>query len=184
MMAARYQILIAFPIIVTLFTAQVWLRPALAHGPVSSSKIAVNNEKFGPYILLVATSPSPATVGPMDIWVRVAQEETSQLLRDAVVTVEATPQSGSPALTAPATHEHAGNAFDYVAHLDLPEPGQWDFTIYVEHELGPVNVAFTETVAGGLNMGLLIALIVPFMALALIIGVYLWRQSAAASKVA
>lgn len=183
-MAVRYKLCISFSIIVILLMTQAWLRPVLAHGPVTSSKIRVNNEKLGPYILLVATAPSPATVGPMDVWVRVADDETSRLLRDAVITVEATPQHGNSTLTAQATHEHAGNAFDYVAHLDLPDSGQWNFTIYVEQELGPVKVSFTETVTGGSNMSLLVGLGVAFTALAAIIGVYLWRQSAAASEVA
>jgi hypothetical protein len=173
------QIFISLALLATLFTLHSSLHPILAHGSTGSSKIIVDNEKFGPYILLVATSPSPLTVGAMDVWVRVAEDETDRLLRDAVVRVEATPQSRGATLTAQATHEHAGNAFDYVAHLDLEDSGPWDFTIYVEHELGPVDVAFTDTVAAESNMSLLIGSVIAFVVLAMLLGLYLWRKSAA-----
>ena len=155
--------------------------PALAHGPTGTSKIRVNSETIGPYNLLVATSPQPVTMGPMSVWVRVADNETDRLLRNATVMVEATPPSGGPALSAQATHDHAGNAFDYVAHLDINDGGEWNFVVYVEDEPGQVDVTFTETVSQALNLNLLIGLAVAFVILALVIGIYMYRQSTAAT---
>ena len=173
-----YQISISLVFITTLLTAYL-PQPVLAHSPTGGSKIRISDEKVGPYILLVATSPLPVTVGQMDVWVRVRDGETDKLLRDAVVMIEATPQRGGPTLAAQATHEHAGNAFDYVAHLDIEDAGQWNFTVYVEDEPGQIDVAFTESVDRESNIILLIGLAVAFVVLATVVGVYLWRQSAA-----
>jgi hypothetical protein len=174
-----YRIFVSLSFMVTLFAVQGLLHPVLAHSPTGGSKIRVNDEKVGPYNLLVATSPLPITVGQMSVWVRVSEEETGRLLRDATVMVEATPQGGGATLTAQATHEHAGNAFDYVAHLDIADSGQWDFIVYVQDEPGQVDVTFAETVTGGSNIILLVGLAASFVIVAVLVGVYLWRQSAA-----
>lgn len=173
-----YQIFISLPLIIILFAALGLLHPVLAHSPTEGIKIWVNDEKIGPYVLLVATAPQPATVGQIDVWVRVAEDGTGRLLRNAVVMVEATSQDNGATLTTQATHELAGNAFDYVAHLDIEDAGQWDFTVYVEAEAGQADVTFTETVNRGWNTTLLIGLAVSFVVLAVMVGVYLWRQSA------
>jgi hypothetical protein len=153
--------------------------PALAIGPgTGGSKIRVSDEQIGPYVLLVATSPLPVTVGQMSVWVRVTDAGTDQLRREATVTVEATPREGGPTLTAPATHQNAGNDYDYVAHLPVAQAGQWEVTVNVEDEPGSIQTSFTETVSRGLNAGLLIGLAVPFVALAIGVGIYLWRRSA------
>lgn len=153
--------------------------PALAIGPgTGGSKIRVSDEQIGPYVLLVATSPLPVTVGQMSVWVRVTDAATDQLRREATVTVEATPRSGGPTLVAPATHQNAGNNYDYVAHLPVEQAGQWVVTVTVEDGPGPVETSFTETVSRGLSISLLIGLAVPFVVLAVGVGVYLWRRSA------
>ncbi len=115
----------------------------------------------------------------MNVWVRVTEGETDRLLGDAVVRVSATPRSGGPTVTAQATHEHAGNAFDYVAHLDIKESGRWDFVIYVEDEPGSIDIAFTETISGDSNLVLLLGLAGFLVVLVAGIGVYLRRRSAA-----
>jgi hypothetical protein len=172
-----YRILIGLSLIIVLFAAPGLLYPALAHNPTGEIKIWINDQKVGPYILLVATYPQPATIGQLDVWVRVGEDGANRLLRDAVVTIEAKPQNGGPTQTAQATHKLAGNAFDYLAHLNLETAGQWDFTVYVASELGQVNVAFTETVAW-LTPNLLFWVAISIMILVVIFAVYLWRQSA------
>ena len=154
--------------------------PALAIGPgTGGSKIRVSDERIGPYILLVATSPLPVTVGQMSVWVRVTDDKTDQLRRDAVVMIKATPHDGGPTLTAQATHQNAGNDFDYVAHLEVKNTGQWDITVSVEDELGQAEVSFVETVTRGLSATVLVGLAIPFVVLAVVVGIYLWRRSAA-----
>ncbi len=163
----------------TLFLFLATATPALAIGPgTGGSKIRVSDEQIGPYVLLVATSPLPVTVGQMSVWVRVTDANTDQLRRDAVVMVEATPRSGGSTLTAPATHQNAGNDYDYVAHLEVEQAGQWDFTITVEDEPGQIKTGFAETVTRGLSLPLLIGLAAPFVVLAIMVGVFLWRRSA------
>ena len=159
------------------------LQPALASGPgTGGSKIRVSDEVVGPYILLVATSPLPVTVGQMSVWVRVTDPATNQLQREALIMIEATPQSGGPTLTAQATHKNAGNNYDYVAHFEVEEPGQWDVVVRVEDELGEAEVAFSETVSQGLSVELLIGVAIPFVVLAFMAGVYLWRRSGQAEN--
>jgi hypothetical protein len=155
-------------------------QPALAIGPgTGGSKIRVSDERIGPFILLVATSPLPVTVGQMSVWVRVSDAQTSQLRRDAVVTVTATPREGGQPLTAQATHKNAGNDYDYVGHFEVNNTGQWDISVSVEDELGQAEVSFVETVTRGLNVNVLLGLAVPFVVLAVVVGIYLWRRSAA-----
>ena len=155
--------------------------PVLAIGPgTGGSKIRVSDEKIGPYILLVATSPLPVTPGQMSVWVRVTDLKTDQLRRDAVVMIEATPRGGGPTLTAQATHKNAGNDYDYVAHFEVDRSGQWDVTVTVADEPGQVETSFSETVSRGLSVTMLIAVAVPFVVLAAVVGIYLWRRSATA----
>lgn len=157
------------------------LLPAVvqAIGPgTGGSKIRISDERVGPYILLVATSPLPVTVGQMSVWVRVTDIQTNQLRRDAVVNIRATPREGGDTLTAEASHKNAGNDYDYVAHFEVQDTGQWDVTVSVAAEPGQAEVAFTETVTQGLSLGLLLSLAVPFIILAIIVGIYLWRRSA------
>lgn len=171
-----YQVCISLLII---FIAHGPFHPARAIGPgTGGSKIRVSDEKIGPYILLVATSPLPVIVGQMSVWVRVTDGQTDQLRREAVVMVEATPRGGGTTLSAEATHKNAGNDYDYVAHFDVAEAGQWDITVFVEDELGQAEVSFTESVTRGLSSKLLVGLSIPFVILAVIVGVYLWRRSA------
>jgi hypothetical protein len=168
-------------LICVLLSFAIGVRPALAIGPgTGGSKIRVDNKEIGPYILLVATSPLPVTVGQMSVWVRVTGLEDNGLRRNATVLIEATPRDGGPTLTGQGTHQNAGNDFDYVAHLDVQQTGQWDVTVSVEDELGQAEVSFTETVTRGLGAGVLIGVAIPFIVLAIVVGVYLWQRSARA----
>ncbi len=154
--------------------------PALAIGPgTGGSKIRVSDEPIGPYVLLVATSPLPVKVGQMSVWVRITDAaQANQLRRDAAVTVAVIPRAGGSPQTAPATHQNAGNDYDYVAHFAVEKAGEYDVTVVVEDELGQAEVSFVETVSRGLTAGLLLGLAVPFVTLAVIVGIYLWRRSA------
>lgn len=174
-----YQISIRIFLIIAIFIVY-WL-PVWAVGPgTGGSKVRVSDEKIGPYILLVATSPLPVTIDQqMSVMVRVTDRKTGQLRREAVVMVKASPREGGPILTAQATHKNAGNDYDYVAHFDIEKKGQWDITVSVEDELGQAEVTFTETATRGLSSKVLIGVAVPFVVLAVVVGAYLWRRSAA-----
>jgi hypothetical protein len=92
--------------------------------------------------------------------------------------IEATPTSGGSPVVAEGSHQNAGNDFDYVAHVEVPESGQWDVKVTVSDELGETEVSFRETVAQGRSTGALLGLAIPFIVLALVVGIYLWRRSA------
>lgn len=173
-----YQAVLSFSLLLIFLTLPL---PALAIGPgTGGSKIRVSDERIGPYVLLVATSPLPVIVGQMSVWVRVTDGKTGKYRPDATVMVKATPREGGDTLTAQATHKNAGNDYDYVAHFEVQTTGQWDITISVQDELGQVEVPpFTETVTHGLSVNMVLGVAIPFVILAVIVGIYLWRRSAA-----
>ena len=173
----KYKLFLCFSLLAIML---LFSPSALAIGPgTGGSKIRINDEQHGPYILLVATSPLPVAVGQMSIWVRVTGLQDNQLRRDAKVLVEATPTGGGSPITAEGTHQNAGNDFDYVAHLPVDQTGQWDVKVSVSDELGETEVAFRETVTRGQNAAALIGMAIPFIVLALVVGIYLWRRSSA-----
>ena len=177
----RYRIWLTFFLAFIITLGQGLFYPVLAIGPgTGGSKIRVNEETHGPYILLIATSPLPVTAEQqMSVWVRVTDKESELLLRDAVVKVEAMPRVGGELLVAEATHKNAGNDYDYVAHFDIEKAGQWDITVTVEDELGQVDVSFTETISKGVTATIIIGLAIPFTVIIFVVGLYMWRRSAA-----
>lgn len=171
-----------FNLVIVMALALLWAGPVWASGPgTGGSKIRVSDEKIGPYVLLVATSPLPVTVGQMSVWVRVTDAQTDRLRSGAQVTITATPPGNSPPVTAQATHQNAGNNSDYVAHLEVNQTGQWDIAVSVEDDPGQVQTAFTETVSRGTNLFVLVAVAIPFMVLTAVVAIFLWRRSASSS---
>lgn len=66
-------------LVIALFAAYGRLYPALAGGPgTGSSKLRFDGQ-IGPYTLLVATAPTPLTIGQISVWVRVTDPETNNL---------------------------------------------------------------------------------------------------------
>ncbi len=176
-MKQQHLFLIKFILVFAIFIA--YSQSALAIGPgTGGSKIRVNDEEHGPYILLVATAPLPVAVGQMSVWVRVTGTEDNQLRRDARVIIEATPRDGGQTITVEGSHKNAGNDFDYVAHMDVDQSGQWDITVSVVDELGEAEVSFSERVTGGQSASTLIVLAIPFVVGVIVVGIYLWRRSA------
>lgn len=152
--------------------------PTLAIGPgTGGSKIRVSDERIGPYVLLVATSPLPVTVGQMSVWVRVTDGQTGQIRPDAVVMIEASPPQGGAPLTAQGSHKNAGNDFDFVAHVDVKNTGQWNVKVTVTDELGEAEVSFYETVTQGVSLNIVVGIAIPFIVLGIVLGIYLWRRS-------
>jgi hypothetical protein len=169
------------PVFLALMIFGLMGQPLQAIGPgTGGSKIRVNDEDIGPYTLLVATSPLPVTAGQMSVWVRVTGKEDQKLRRDAVVTIKATPREGGETLSTQGTHQSAGNDFDYVGHLAVEQSGQWDVTITVVDDLGDAEVVFTESVTRGRSGSALLVLAIPFVIVAVAVGIFLWRRSAAA----
>lgn len=166
-----------------LLISLIIVSPALAIGPgTGGSKIRVSDERIGPYVLLVATSPLPVTVGQMSVWVRVTDGSTGQVRPDALVMIEATPPNGSVPITAQGSHKNAGNNFDFVAHVDVEKTGQWNVKVTIKDEPGEAEVSFVEMVTQGVSLNVVVGIAVPFMVVGVILGIYLWRRSAAASQ--
>ena len=175
-----FRLSIAWLLIVAMFLINGLFNPTLAIGPgTGGSKIKVDNERIGPYVLLMATSPLPVTVGQMSVWVRVTGAADDQLRRDADVTVVAKPRgSDGPLVTAKGSHKNAGNDYDYVAHVDVDQTGQWDVTVTVTDDLGQAEATFTESVSRGSSAQTLGIIAIPFVLGIVGVGIYLWRRSA------
>ncbi len=175
-----FKLLIGTVLIVAVFVATGLFSPTLAIGPgTGGSKIKVDSERIGPYVLLMATSPLPVTVGQMSVWVRVTGAADDQLRRDADVTVVAKLRgSNGPLVTAKGSHKNAGNDYDYVAHLDIDQAGQWDVTVTVVDDLGEAEAVFTEAVSRGRSAQGLVLIAIPFVLGIVGVGIYLWRRSA------
>lgn len=154
-----------------------WLNWVSASGPGEGTQVRIDDERVGPYTMLVVTGPHPLKVGQLNVWVRVKHAAKNQIRNKATVMVEATHRSGRPTVTGPATHENAGNDFNYLAHLSIEKSGEWDVTVDVEDDPGSVDVSFTESVTSESNPMLLAILTIPFLVLTVGIGVYLWRRS-------
>jgi hypothetical protein len=55
-------------------------------------------------------------------------------------------------MTAQATHQNAGNDFDYVGHLEVAQTGQWDVTVTItEDELGEAEIPSPKPSQAGLQ---------------------------------
>jgi hypothetical protein len=178
-----YRTIVGFFLLLVWVTIYVPVSAVWASGPgEGGTQVRIDNERVGPYFLLVATGPHPLAAGPMNVWVRVLDANKNQIRADAIVTVEATPRRGGSTHTAPATHENAGNDSNYLAHVQIDRSGEWDVTVYVQDQPGSVNISFMETVAGGSNLTVLIILAIPFVALVIGVGFYMWRRSAAETR--
>lgn len=173
------QILLSLLCFIALCATNSFIPLALAIGPgTGGSKIRVNEDHIGPYTVLVATSPLPVTLDQqMSVWVRISDPVTNNLRREAQVVIAATHRDSGKTLTAEATHQNAGNDYDYVAHFDIKNTGQWDVTVTISDNPGVAQVSFVESVSSGLSVTVIVALGIPFIVLAAVIGVYLWRRS-------
>jgi hypothetical protein len=100
-------------------------------------------ERRGDYRITVFTSPTPLRAGPVDVSVFVQDAATGEPIRDAQITVRASPR-GCPeaAIHQSATTDAATNKLFQAALFDLPDAGWWDVTIIVEGLRQPVEVHF------------------------------------------
>jgi hypothetical protein len=139
-------------------------------GP-GGSRVIIGDQVVGPYRLLVTSSPNHATTGTVTFVVRVSDPRSGAIVRDAVVEVTLT--KGATSVVMPATHEDAGNAVDYAAHVDLVEQGSWNGVLRVTGPAGTSEAPFLQQVTTPRTLNTVILVGIPFAAI-IVVFVAMW----------
>lgn len=136
-------------------------------GP-GGSRVIVGDEVKGPYRLLVTSSPNPATTGTITFVVRVSEPQSGALVRDAEVKISL--NKGAASLEQAASHENAGNAVDYAAHIPVAEAGSWNGAVRVTGAAGVSEAAFVQQVSTPRTLNMVILVGIPFAAILVVFG--------------
>ena len=149
-------------------------------GP-GGARIIMSDTVIGPYQLLVTSSPEPAQVGPLSIMVRISDPATSTKMLNATVELELVHTESGVVVSGPATHAQAGNAVDYVAHLEMPEAGQWTGRILISGPDGKREVSFIQRVVTQRTFSTAVLFGVPFLALVVVAAGYWFLRGGGSS---
>jgi hypothetical protein len=152
--------------------------PAFAAGPGEGGRrLQLNDEPAGPYLLRVATSPTPPRVMDLYIEVRVTEAATGAVVEDAQVVIEARlAEDGGAVIRETATHDIAPIPTEYAAHIQAPSAGLWLITIEVDGPIGTGDSSFLLTISNTLSLGWVIAIGAPIAGLAVLILVFFRLQ--------
>jgi hypothetical protein len=146
-------------------------------GPGGGTRVIVGDEIVGPYRLLFTSSPEPAQVGKVTFDVRLSDPKTDEKVRDAEVVVDLKHSETGATLSQAATHADAGNPTDYVAHLQLDQPGQWEGVLRVRGPAGSAELPFMQRVTPKRQLSTLVIAGAPFLVvLALLAGLWFARS--------
>jgi hypothetical protein len=102
-------------------------------------------EESGPFAITVFASPAPLRAGPADLSVLVQDRESLRAVLDAGVTLHLS--HGDSEFTLNATHGQAQNKLLYATVVNLPEAGEWKYSVTVEHGSARTAVSGSATVA-------------------------------------
>jgi len=125
----QLNIRVACALLIAMATQLGWTSLALADG----GQLQISRSA-GPWIVSLFTSPSPTTVGPVDISVLVQTAETQGAVADATIQLIACESVSGRKIERQATSEAATNKLFQAAILDIPRPGHWTITAIVRHE--------------------------------------------------
>lgn len=141
--------------------------PAVARaenlGPGGGSRVITGDQVVGPYRLLITASPEPAQVGQVTFIVRVSDAATADKVREAQVTIALAHSAAGTQLRSSMTHEDAGNAVDYAAHITLEQPGLWDGVITVTGAAGKAEVSFIQRILPARQLSTALIVGMPFL---------------------
>ena len=160
----------------------IFLLPALhAHaenlGPGGGTRVIVGDEIVGAYRVLFTSSPEPAQIGKVTFVVRLSDPKSDAKLRDAEVIVDLKHSETGATLTQAATHADAGNPTDYVAHIPLDQPGQWEGVLRVRGPAGSAELPFMQRITPQRQLSTLVLAGVPFLViLGLMAGLWFARS--------
>jgi hypothetical protein len=174
----RWILFIAIALLLIILTARVAAGENLGPG---GSRVLIGDQVVGPYRLLVTSSPNPATTGTVTFVVRVSDPQSGVSVRDAEVEVALT--KGQTSLSHAATHEDAGNAIDYAAHVEIAEEGSWRGTVRVAGPQGTSEADFLQLVTSPRTLNTVILVGIPFAAIVVVfIAMWLVRSRSTESE--
>lgn len=167
-----------FALALTLLVSTVFVGAASAEGPgTGGRRIRLENERVGPYVLRVVTSPNPPQVETLYVEVRVEEATSGRIVRNAEVNLTAHAVDSGASLEAEATHDIAPIPSDYAGHLGVPHSGDWIITVEVKGPAGQAEVSFQEYVVSQSRLAPILSAALPFAGLLILIAVFLMFQS-------
>ena len=107
-----------------------WMLLILAPRVVADGGAILLRQESGPLAITAFASPSPLLAGPVDISVLVQDRESLSALLDADVTLHLS--HGASEVTVKATRAQAQNKLLYAASVNLPDAGEWKYSITVQ----------------------------------------------------
>jgi hypothetical protein len=146
-------------------------------GPGGGTRVIVGDEIVGSYRLLFTSSPEPAQIGRVTFLVRLSDPKTDAKVRDAEVIVDLKHSETGATLSQAATHADAGNPTDYVAHVQLDQPDQWEGVLRVLGPAGSAEVPFMQRITPKRQLSTLVLAGIPFLVvLGLLAGLWFARS--------
>ena len=132
-------------------------------GPGGGTRVIAGDEIVGPYRLLFTSSPEPAQIGKVTFVVRLSDPKTDEKVRDAEAVIDLKHSETGATLSQAATHADAGNPTDYVAHVQLDQPGQWEGILRVRGPAGSAELPFMQRISPKRQLSTLVIAGAPFL---------------------
>jgi hypothetical protein len=98
----------------------------------------LSRQESGPFVITVFAMPVPLRAGPIDLTVLVQTRDSLEPILDANVSIRL---AGDSQLGAAATRSQAQNKLLYAAALQLPQPGEWKYTVAVRTASGQAAIS-------------------------------------------
>jgi hypothetical protein len=118
---------------------------ALATPLLADGGEVLSRQESGPLVITVFASPVPLRAGPIDLSVLVQTRDALKPVLDAKVSIRL---QGASEMLAAASRSKAQNKLLYAAALQLPQPGEWKYTVSVQ------SVAGNAAISGRFQAGL------------------------------
>ena len=94
---------------------------------------------------------------------RLSDPKTDEKVRDAEVVIDLKHSETGTTVSQAATHADAGNPTDYVAHVQLDQPGQWEGVLQVTGPAGSAELPFMQRITPKRQLSTLILAGAPFL---------------------
>jgi hypothetical protein len=98
----------------------------------------LSRQESGPFVVTVFAAPVPLRAGPIDLTILVQMRNTLQPVLDAQVSLQL---HGSSETVVAASRSKAQNKLLYAATLQLPQPGEWKYTVSIQSVTGHTAIS-------------------------------------------
>jgi hypothetical protein len=104
----------------------------------------LSRQESGPFVITVFAAPVPLRAGPLDLSVLVQTRNALEPVLNGEVSIRL---DGASEIQVTASRSKAQNKLLYAAALEIPQPGEWKYTVSVQSVVG--NAA----ISGGFQAG-------------------------------